>query len=329
MAERAGVSKSLVSLVLRDSPHVSEHRRTAVLEAIDALGYRPNAVARSLVTRRTRVFGVLVSDLHNPFFADVVEGIQEAAQEHGYQALLGSGNRRSLQEEQVIEAMLELRTEALLLVTPTVGPAILRVARDTVPVVVVGRQDIKVSRIDTVTSDEVAGTHAAVAHLVEHGHRRIGYIAGRVQSDDPRGKGYRRAMSAFGLDDHVLIAAGAYTTEEGGYSGAEELLSNDPRPTAILAVNDPAAIGALAAIEDRGLRVPEDISLVGYDNSQLASLRPLGLTSVHQPRFEMGQRAFAALLGRIDGGSQRAKHEVLPPTLVERSTVAAPPPEAG
>jgi DNA-binding LacI/PurR family transcriptional regulator len=177
VAERAGVSKSLVSLVLRGAPNVSDRRRAAVAQAVTDLGYRPNAVARSLVEQRTRTVGVLVSNLHNPFFAEVVDGLQEQATELGYRVLLGSGNGLSVREEETVEALLELRVEGLVMLNPVLDAWVVDDASRSVPVVVVGRHDLRLLRVDTVSSDDARGTALAVEHLIGLGHRHIAHIA--------------------------------------------------------------------------------------------------------------------------------------------------------
>lgn len=325
VAERAGVSKSLVSLVLRGAPNVSDRRRAAVAQAVTDLGYRPNAVARSLVEQRTRTVGVLVSNLHNPFFAEVVDGLQEQATALGYRVLLGSGNGLSVREEETVEALLELRVEGLVMLNPVLDAWVVDDASRSVPVVVVGRHDLRLLRVDTVSSDDARGTALAVEHLIGLGHRHIAHIAaGRVAAADPRRQGYEAAMRRAGLGAQIRVSSGDYTTDEGGYEGMTKLLAERPPPTAVLAHNDLAAVGAMGALDDAGLRVPDDVSLVGYDNSYLAGVRHLSLTSVSQPRLEMGRLALTAVHERIDNSDGPARNDVLEPVLVVRATTAPP-----
>jgi DNA-binding LacI/PurR family transcriptional regulator len=326
VAERAGVSKSLVSLVLRGAGNVSDHRRLAVERAVAELGYRPNAVARSLVERRTRTVGVLVADLHNPFFPEVIDGLEEQAGALGYRALLGSGNRRPVREEQTVDAFLELQVDGLVLLSPVLRTAVVREARRAVPVVLVGSRSPGVAGVDTVSSDEAHGTALAVDYLVSLGHHRIAHIAGGLNpASDLRRRGYEAAMRAAGLGDQVRTVAGGFTTDQGGYEAMAQLLADGERPTAVLAANDLAAVGAMGTLHDAGLAVPGDVSLVGYDNSYLAGIRRLSLTSVNQPRFDMGRLAMATLHERITGAGRRAGHHVLDPDLVIRATTGPPP----
>ncbi len=326
VAKRAGVSKSLVSLVMRGQRHVSPARRDAVQRAATALGYRPNAMAQGLVQRRTRLLGVMVSDLNNLFFAEVVAGILEQASRSGYRVLINTGNREADKEDQAIEALLQLRTDGLILAGPLLESRLVVEASGDVPVVLVGRVAASAS-VDSVTNDDHAGAGIVVDHCVSLGHRRIAHIDGGPGAGArARRRGYEDAMRRRRLAAEIRVIPGAYT-EAGGHDGTLHLLGLRPRPTAIFAPNDLAAIGALNAIEEQGLRVPGDVSLVGYDNTALAALRHISLTTVHQPRLEMGQMAVTTLLERLLEGRRRQRRVVLAPSLIVRSTTAPPPAE--
>jgi DNA-binding LacI/PurR family transcriptional regulator len=324
VAARAGVSKSLVSLVMRGAPHVSERRRTAVLRAAEELGYQPNAVARSLVERRTHTVGVLVSDLHNPFVAEVVDGIDARIVDFGYQVLLGNGGRRPSREQELLAAFAGLRIEGLILLAPVVSPRVLRDAAAAQPLVVVSRPDVHVAGVDTVVNDEAHGVQLAVDHLVALGHVDIAHIAGAGSAAPERRQGYQQAMHDRGLKDHVRVVPGGYA-EADGYEGARVLLDAPRPPSAVIVANDLAAMGTLTAIAEAGLRVPEDISVVGYDNTLLASLSHISLTSVNQPRQEMGRLAAQMLHDRIEGRRTRARRHVVTPTLVSRRSTGPVP----
>src|SRR5262245_9052410 len=247
VARRAGVSKSLVSLVVRGDRHVSPERRAAALRAVAELGYRPNAMAQGLVQKRTRIVGVLVSDLNNPFFADLIAGIQTRARSLGYRVLMNTGDRIQQHEDEAIETLLQLRVDGLILGSPMLESAAMVKASKEVAVVVVGRP-ARATSIDSVSDDDAAGALAVVEHCVPLGHRRSAHIdggegAGAVE----RRVGYENAMTRLRLREDIAVAKGAFT-EAGGYQAARDLLSRKPRPTAIFAANDLAAIGALNAI---------------------------------------------------------------------------------
>jgi DNA-binding LacI/PurR family transcriptional regulator len=324
VAREAGVSRALVSLVMRESPKVSEKRRTRVLAAAELLGYRPNAMARGLASRRTHTIGVLLNDLHNPFFAEIMDGIFEAAEELEYRLLIGTGRREAVGERRAVDVLLEHRADGLLLVSPRLPlDAILAVGRTT-PTVVVGRP-IREGHVDSVTTDDHAGGKLAVRHLAELGHARIAHIdGGRGAGSSARRAGYLREMAARGFEPRVVSAE---FTEVAGVTAVERLLAAGGLPTAIFAANDLVAAGAMDRLEDEGLRVPEDVSIIGYDNTFLAALHHMSLTTIDQPRLELGRLALSTLVERVDGLRSSGVHLRLEPSLVVRATTG--PPRAG
>ena len=323
VARRAKVSKSLVSMVTRGEDGVSNEKREAILEAIEELNYRPNVIAQSLVQRRTRILGVMIPDLRNPFFSDVVSGIQARAGELGFRVLFNTGLRQPDLEESAIVDLLELQVDGLILAAPRVEDRVITHAAQWIPVVVVNRNSPDDS-CDSVSNDNIAGAGLAVEHCAALGHRRIALIEGGTGvAARTRYEGYLRAMRRLGLEDHILTVQGAHS-EEGGRLGARELLRADPFPTAIFASNDLCAIGALDALEEAGMSIPRDVSLVGFDNTTLAALRHISLTSINQPGSDMGRSAVERLWERIDGERTTPTHDVVAPSLVIRSTTAPP-----
>ncbi len=321
VAERAGVSKSLVSLVMRGSPNVSDEKRSAVLEAARELGYRPNAVARSLVRQRSQVIGVMVSDFGNPFFSEMLEGVEEAAGSAGYRALFNTGSRVVEREAVAVDTLLQLQTDGLILASPRFDDSELAKVPRSVPTVMVGR-DTKATGIDVVMNDDRHGAELVVDHLVGLGHRRIAHIHGAAGAGAPaRLEGFRDAMTARGLEP-VLITGGF--TEAAGIDGAQLLLQHHPLPTAVFAANDVSAMGIMQTLEAAGLSIPRDVSLVGYDNVDFTGLDHIDLTTVDQPRRQIGTLAVEMLLERIDGPRKRAKRVTVEPQLIVRGTTAPP-----
>ena len=317
VAERAGVSKSLVSLVMRKSPHVSEEKRAVVLLAAEELGYRPNAVARSLVRQRSYVLGVMLSNLHNPFFADVVDGIEDRALESGYRALFNSGKRIPQREAVALETLLELQTDGLILAGTLLDTKTIDRAGRAVPVVLIARAT-RSRIVDSVSGDDRAGAGLAVDHLISLGHQLIAHIDGALGAGARRRRaGYTAAIKRHGLEP--MVVAGSYT-EEGGAEGVRQLLDTKRSPTAIFAANDLAALGALQALAESGRSVPDDVSLIGYDNAWLAGLQHISLTTIDQPRHQLGATAVELLIERLDEGRTESRHLVLSPSLVVRST---------
>ena len=322
VAARAGVSKSLVSLALRQSPKVSPASRAAILAAASELGYRTNAAARSLADRRSRTIGVLVLDLHNPIFAQILDGVQTEVRSHGYSVMLVTGNSDPATEKAELDKLLEFQVEGLILISHRMSDATVREFAREVPVAIITRQDVSDTNIATVSNDDIRGAQLAVEHLVRLGHTRITHISGgenTVAAD--RERGYRMAMSNAQLDQEVSVVAGAFT-DVGGFNAARTALAADPVPTALFVANDIAAVGAIAAIEESGLAVPGDVSIVGYDGMALGALRSLNLTTIAQPLTEMGQLGARALFARLENPDEPSVHTAMNPELIERGTTA-------
>jgi DNA-binding LacI/PurR family transcriptional regulator len=331
VAARAGVSKSLVSLVLRGSPKVSPDRRAAVERAIAELGYRPNTAARDLRERRSRTVGVLLNDMRHPWFVDLLDGLTEALTAQGRQILLNSGRLDRGRDDAVPRTLADLGVDGMVLVgTQISSPALAEVAQ-IVPTVAVGWRDLDLPRVDTVANDDLLGGVLATRHLIELGHRRIAHIAGHVPGSANavgalRRRGYEETMREHGLKHHIRLEASDYT-DDGGYRAAVRLLRSPAPPTAIFAVDDVVCLGAQAAAAELGVDVPGRLSLVGYDNSQLARLRSIWLTSVDSVGAAVGRLAAEELAARIEDPARPAALHLLPPTLQVRGS-SGPAPDA-
>jgi DNA-binding LacI/PurR family transcriptional regulator len=321
VARLAGVSRALVSLVMRDSPKVSAHSRRDVLAAAERLGYRPNLLARNLASRRTMTIGVLLNDLHNPFFAEVADGILAGADRAGYRVLFNTGRCRPAAEAQALEGFLEQRVDGIILVSPRLPVGQIETVATDVSVVAVCRT-LRSRRVDTVYNDEEEGARLAVDHLVELGHEQIVHIdGGRGAGSAPRRSAYLRAMRRHGLDSYATVVGGDFT-ELSGVRAVSTLFKRGPIPTALFVANDLSAAGALDRLEEGGVHVPDDVSLVGYDNTMLSAMRHLSLTTVHQPRDEMGRIAVETLLERVGCTRTETVSRAVSPSLVVRRTTA-------
>jgi DNA-binding LacI/PurR family transcriptional regulator len=320
VAARAGVSKSLVSLVLQNSPHVSEEKRKAVLKAVAELGYRPDPVARSLAERRTRTIGVVIDDLSNPWYVELLDGLRPVLHDHGLRALLGDGRN----EPDAVQALADLRVDGLVLVgTPT------RAAVDQVnglagplPTVVAGTREPLLPNVDVVANDDYRGAQLATTHLLELGHRRIAHIIGEGEVGRLRRAGYESVMSDAGLEPTCVTGD---WTEPTGRRVASQLLRSSNRPTAVVAANDLSAVGVLAAADELDLRVPDALSVVGYDNTVFAKLHRFLLTTIDSHISEVGQVAGRTLTARLDGDEGTKGTRLLAPALVLRSSTGPPP----
>ncbi|MER6633319.1 LacI family DNA-binding transcriptional regulator [Streptomyces sp. NPDC000987] len=323
VAARAGVSKSLVSLVLRGAEGVRPEKRAAVLAAVEELGYRPNAAARSLSERRTRTVGVLLNDLRNPWFVELLDGLNSRLYDSGLHTLLADGHLNRRLGEDLTRTFAELRVDGLVAIGTLHDPGALRAAAGRVPTVVAGTREPVLPGVDLVAGDDELGARLATEHLIALGHRHIAHIAGRGAVGDLRRRSFEATMREHGLAATAVVEQGDLT-EEGGYRAAVRLLSRPRRPTAVFAVNDVTCVGALSAAEESGLRVPRDLSLVGYDNTYLSRLRHLWLTSVDNAGHEVGRRAAQRLLERIDAPDRPARVDLATPALEVRGTTAAP-----
>lgn len=324
VAARAGVSKSLVSLALRGSPKVSDTSRSAIMAAAKELGYRPNATARSLADSRSRTIGINMAELDNPIFPQMLSGAHAVIRERGYNTMLVSGERDPEVESEELAKLLEFQVEGLILISHRMPAATVRSLSTDVPVVVLTLRGITGPGIDSVTSDDEAGTRLLMQHLFDLGHSQIAHISGgSLEPAVVRERIYREEMAAAGFTDAIRIAHGDLTNE-GGLQATREMLSDGEPPTAIFAANDISAVGAMSACQEFGFRVPEEISIVGYDGIPLGALRSVSLTTIAQPFEEMGRLAAKRLFDRMAGVKVKGKSIVLQPELIERNTTAAP-----
>ena len=308
VANLSGVSKSTVSNVLRGAGRVSEATRARVLESIEALGYRPNSLARDLVRRRSNTIGVVLGDLANTFYADLVKLLELQISEAAYTTIVCNTDGRLERERARVEMLLERAVSGVVMLQFGGDGSVLdELALARVPVVVISCWD---ERADCVAVDDRAGMAAAVEHLHGLGHRRIAHVTSHLVEDSTRTAryaGYERAMRSHGLGP-VLLDADAWT-------GAEGL-------TAFAAANDVIAIALIDRLEAAGLRVPADVSVVGFDGTDLGAHSRIALTTVAQPRGRLIAEGVTLLLERMQGGGA-ARHVRLEPELVVRSSTAA------
>lgn len=313
VADRAGVSKSLVSLVLRNSPQVSEPRRAAVLAAIAELGYRPSRAATVLASGRAHNIEVLIDDYRNPWFVGMVRAMQSVLTEANYRLTVTKTRPEPSGPSPHVDGRVLAGEPDEALLDGWSAAAI--------PTVVTGWRSRVPADADLVATDENVGGGLATAHLLELGHTAIGHLTGTGGSADHRREGYLSRMTAAGLTP-VVVGADEGTSEEDGYRAAATLLDAHPGTTAIFAANDTMALGALAAARQRGRTVPGDLSVVGYDNSVLAQSRYLDLSSVDACDDEVGATAARVLLARIEDPTRGPHRTVLEPSLIVRGTTA-------
>lgn len=328
VARRAGVSVATVSYVVNSGPRpVAPHTREGVLRAIRALDYRPSEIARSLRLQRTRMIGLIVPDTANPFFASLARGVDETASTHGYSLLLCHSEYLAERERAYVEALLSKGVEGVIYIQGTPDPTPLRQLLQAHTEVVTVDREVPDVRVDRVIADNFGGSAAATRHLIGLGHRRIACIARRapLSNATERIRGYQAALADAGVEaEPCFLATGGPGYAE-GRRAMTDLMSLRPRPTAVLAYPDVVAIGAVRAACDLGLRVPEDVSIVGFDDIPVSAFLCPALTTVALGMREMGQRAAQLLLERIRGEAPSApKRVVVPATLVIRESTARP-----
>ena len=329
VATRAGVSHQTVSRVINLNPNVADHTRERVLLAIRELGYVPSPMARGLISNRTHSLGVVADDISDGFFARMVAGAEAEARRRGYYLMIGSVEPDD-DERGYLRLMVERRVEGLILARPSVPlrPEDLLPAREAgVPLVGVGASLLP--GFPVIDVDNHQGGYDATRHLLERGHERIATIVGPREwpSAAARLEGYRRALREAGIaEDPVLVE---YVSDWGlasGQAAAARLLERKVPFTAIFAQSDLIALGAIRQLRDAHLRVPDDVSIVGYDDLPVADFVEPGLTTVHQPMQEVGALAASVLLDQLTGVAElEAGARLLPAVLVERHTVAQPP----
>lgn len=325
VAERAGVSKSLVSLVLRDAEHVSEARRQKVERAIIELGYRPNRSARSLSTARTDAIGVLLNDLRNPWFIDLLAGLTTSLHEAGLGSIIADSHTDARAGKHSVDTLVAHGVDGLVVVGTTTESDSIVAASSLLPVVIAGTLEPELARGDVVVNDDYAGATMATRHLIDLGHRRIAHLQGPGRIGELRMQGYRDTMSAAGLSGLVTVTFGGMN-EDTGYPAARELLSAAPPPTAVVAFNDMTAIATLSAADDLGLAVPGDVSVTGYDDTSLARMRHLSLTSVDNGNFAVGLQAGRFLIERLADPNLSPRRHTVTTELHVRTSSTEPKP---
>ncbi|MFJ4026649.1 LacI family DNA-binding transcriptional regulator [Paenarthrobacter sp. NPDC089989] len=322
VAVEADVSRALVSLVFRKPEKVSLERRARVLEAAERLGFRPNWVASSLSAYEGTFVGILVANLHNPLYATIVDTVRTELDSVGRYGLMSSaviqgrdGEVRS--DRRIVQAFEDLNASALLVVGVIPDLSVLQELRPDIPVVVAAAAIDELPRAASVRTNDGIGMRAVVDHLVSLGHSRIVHLGAQGgPASQRRADAYAEAMRAHGLDRHIHIEPAEYL-EPSGQAAAHRVFENRPETTAITCVNDLVALGAMGAATERGLRIPADVAITGYDNTYLAGLDAISLTSVDTEAEEIGRVAASWLTSKDampDGGTEVR----IPPNLITR-----------
>lgn len=336
VARAAGVSTATAARALGGYGHVSARSKESVQQAAEELGYRPNELARSMITGRTNSLGLVVADIENPFFAAITRAVSDAARARGYEVLLANSDESVDSEQRATHLFLDKRVDGLIVApASTTEVAHLRAARTSgVPLVTIDRRVTGLA-VDSVTVHNRIAARSAVNRFIDEGHTRIGYLRGtgateaaaqerQISTGDERFLGYREALRAAGLDDSGYVRTGGL----GRADAAKEALAlfdlAEP-PTAILTPDSVLALGVLQAARQRGIAIPDQLSVVSFDDTEWAEVVTPPLSVISQPVHEMGQRAVDLLLDRIDGATGRDRHVRLRARLIDRESVGPAP----
>ena len=316
------MSHPTVSRALQNSPLVNPATAAKIRKIAEAAGYRPSAVARGLVTRRTRTVGLVVTTVADPFAGEVACGIEQAANDHGYAVFLANSNANPEHERKVVQALAERRVDGIIVTSSRVGSDYLpMLAQLNVPMVLVNDQ-YPGEFVHSVMIANEEGSRAATDHLIELGHRRIAYVGDRsgYQTDTERLKGYKQALAEAEIAFVAEFAVLGNGRPEGALAAVDWLLRSADPPTAVCCYNDMTALGAMRAIRARGLRVPEDVSVTGFDDLFFGEYLEPTLTTVRQPMRRMGEMAMENLLKLMSGEESVAQVKVDAELIVRGST---------
>ncbi|MGE7545983.1 LacI family DNA-binding transcriptional regulator [Sporosarcina newyorkensis] len=322
VAKLANVSIATVSRVTSNKEGVNEKTRAAVLEAMDKLGYRPNSAARTLRMSKSNIIIVLMLNIKNTFYSEYIRGLEEVARNAGYDLLIGSTDGDIEKEKNYMDLIRDSRVDGVILTTAGVlNDDFVKKINESSPVVLTFDY-VPGQNIPSISIDNESASRKITNHLINMGHKRIAHITGymgRLQSQT-RLNGYKQALAQHNIQvQEALIQEGGYLLQD-GYIATQKLLSFEKVPTAIYGGNDNIAIGALKAILDAGLRVPEDIAVVGFDDVEVASYMTPSLTTIHQPRYEIGKRAMDLLLKKINEEQIQQPHVILEDELMIRES---------
>ncbi|MEA1065113.1 HTH-type transcriptional repressor PurR [Erwinia sp. HR93] len=329
VAKRANVSTTTVSHVINKTRFVAEETRNAVWTAIKELHYSPSAVARSLKVNHTKTIGLLATSSEAPYFAEIIEGVEKNCFAKGYTLILGNAWNNLEKQRAYLSMMAQKRVDGLLVMCSEYPHPLLATLEEYrhIPMVVMDWGEAKADFTDSVVDNSFSGGYIAGRYLIERGHRDIGAIPGSLHRNTGAGRlaGFMKALEEAQITvNEDWIVQGDFEPES-GYRAMQQILSKPQRPTAIFCGGDIMAMGAICAADEMGLRVPQDISIIGYDNVRNARYFTPALTTVHQPKDSLGETAFNMLLDRIINKREQSKTIEVHPRLVERRSVADGP----
>ncbi|CAK6493401.1 HTH-type transcriptional repressor PurR [Pantoea sp. Nvir] len=329
VAKRAGVSTTTVSHVINKTRFVAEETRNAVWQAIQELHYSPSAVARSLKVNHTKTLGLLATSSEAPYFAEIIEAVEHHCFERGYTLILGNAHNDLQKQRAYLSMMAQKRVDGLLVMCSEYPDDLLKMLEENrnIPMVVMDWGESRGDFTDTVLDNAFQGGYLAGRYLIERGHRDIGAIPGQLERNTGGGRhaGFLKALEEAGISVRPEWIVQGDFEPESGYQAMQQILQQKQRPTAIFCGGDIMAMGAICAADEMGLRVPQDISVIGYDNVRNARYFTPALTTVHQPKAQLGEKALEMLLDRITSKREVSQTIEVHPTLIERRSVGDGP----
>jgi LacI family transcriptional regulator len=326
IAQETGFSYATVSRALNNKYGVKSGTRDRILAVAQARGYTPNALARGLVKKQSQTIGLIIPDISNPFFPQVARGVEDSAQAKGYSVFLCNTNYESAQEARYLKLLVEKRVDGIILTSGFQASAPLDARpTETIPMVSLCTRFDNV-RNSFVVIDNERGGFIATKHLIEQGYGTIGFIGNQGGRDDgsQRYQGYRQALDKFNIPFNSDFVFTGDLKRESGYEIIKRIIAEQKSPRAFFIENDLMALGVIQGITESGLKVPDDIAVVGFDDISFAAFPEIGLTTVRQPKYEMGKLAAEILLDCIANGAQEPKRYILEPELVIRTSSGKP-----
>ncbi|MBF7097039.1 LacI family DNA-binding transcriptional regulator [Alkalibacter mobilis] len=324
VAREANVSVATVSRVLNNIPLVNDETKKRVLDAIEKTGYKPNAIARSLKMRKTNTFGIMIPDISRPYYTQVVRGVEDVCNIYDYNIILCNTDSDPGKEEKYFDVFIEKQCDGILYIGKGLNQALVNKIQSTrVPVVLGAVNDI-MGRYYSVAINNEQASYDITRHLIENGHKSIAFFTDDDETSfvaQERKKGFLKALKKFGLKENPIYELKGKYSIKGGYDLMEELLTNTELPTAVVALNDEMALGAIRKLEDVGMNVPEDMSVVGFNNFQLSEWLKPGITTVAQPMYDIGAICARILIKIINNSKIDEKNVIVPHELIIRESV--------
>ncbi|MGE8207146.1 LacI family DNA-binding transcriptional regulator [Heyndrickxia sp. NPDC080065] len=318
VANHAGVSKATVSRVINNNPKVKDHIRQLVLKSIEELGYHPNAIARNLANSTSNVIGLILPDITNPYFPIIARGIEDAAHRQGFSLFISNTDNSPSTEQEYIKKMISQQVGGIILISSILDEyKVNELTELKIPFVLCDRF-ITNTPFDTVSIDHYKASYEAVIHLIQKGHQNICHLSGPslVQSAEMRNQAYCDAMHEHNLEPNIRIGNFSY---ESGYQLMKSIL-DESTPTAVFAANDLIALGAMNAIQENRLRIPQDVSVIGFDDILFAQMSNPKLSTISVPAYQIGVTAVDMLVERIKGVRSTAKNQVLEHKFIQRES---------